>query len=113
MFCWPARDKDPRACNVIYDPENQTVEYRRVAWDVFSYAKQIFIEKLHFITAFRAIDGGLRMGEDGQVSEYWSDEFQAILRQGLGQVDGIQAYDKYMKDHYSALAAYPDQTVVF
>ena len=37
------RDDDPRACYVIYDPENRTVRFRRIAYDIKS-AQERFIK---------------------------------------------------------------------
>lgn len=51
------RDANPRAAYAIYTPENRTVEYRRVRYDISSAAKKILEAGLPAILAGRLYEG--------------------------------------------------------
>jgi len=51
------RDRDPRACYVLYDLDNQTIELRRVAYDVETTQKKIRAAGLPFRNALRLKTG--------------------------------------------------------
>ncbi len=51
------RDGDPRSCYVIYRPETNTVEFRRVSYDLQQTRKKILRAKLPRFTANRLLKG--------------------------------------------------------